>query len=365
MHLFGRPAPLDELAALGLPIARGRGPGVRRPGRRDDGRLLDVQLLPDEEPLRPRGRRPHRVHRRRASPRRCGGSASTAPSTRRPSSSSGRTRASTRSTPRRCASSCRASPGGTAPGARRRSATPSSGSATPSSCRWTTPGTSTTCSSSARPSGTGSPAALGEVGIASASYYVTPLHLQPAMAYLGYEPGSLPETERAAAENLALPMWGGIGPAEQERVVADRTRGRRAWPSRRRVRSPVTRHSIWQVAADAALVAAAWWLAWNLRFDGPARLLRPVPRLGDRPPRRRDQASGLRPLGLLQPLVAVRVDARHVGGAPRRRARLDRGLPRLHPVRRAPRRPSRAASGSSTCCCASRSSRARGCWRGR
>jgi dTDP-4-amino-4,6-dideoxygalactose transaminase len=40
------------------------------------------------------------------------------------------------------------------------------------------------------------------------------------MAYLGYEPGSLPETERAAAENLALPMWGGIGPAEQERVVS-------------------------------------------------------------------------------------------------------------------------------------------------
>jgi dTDP-4-amino-4,6-dideoxygalactose transaminase len=40
------------------------------------------------------------------------------------------------------------------------------------------------------------------------------------MAYLGYEPGSLPETERAAAENLALPMWGGIGVEQQERVVA-------------------------------------------------------------------------------------------------------------------------------------------------
>jgi dTDP-4-amino-4,6-dideoxygalactose transaminase len=62
--------------------------------------------------------------------------------------------------------------------------------------------------------------ALDEAGIASASYYVTPLHLQPAMAYLGYEPGSLPETERAAAENLALPMWGGIGVEQQERVVA-------------------------------------------------------------------------------------------------------------------------------------------------
>ena len=33
--------------------ARGRGPGVRRTGHRDHRRLLDVQLLPDEEPLRP------------------------------------------------------------------------------------------------------------------------------------------------------------------------------------------------------------------------------------------------------------------------------------------------------------------------
>ena len=62
--------------------------------------------------------------------------------------------------------------------------------------------------------------ALEEAGIASAAYYVTPLHLQPAMAYLGYEPGSLPETERAAAENLALPMWGGIAAEQQERVVS-------------------------------------------------------------------------------------------------------------------------------------------------
>lgn len=62
-------------------------------------------------------------------------------------------------------------------------------------------------------------AALAEAGIASASYYATPLHLQPALAFLGYERGALPETERAAAENLALPMWGGIGAEAQERVV--------------------------------------------------------------------------------------------------------------------------------------------------
>jgi FlaA1/EpsC-like NDP-sugar epimerase len=34
-----------------------------------------------------------------------------------------------------------------------------------------------------------------------------------------------------------------------------------------RVRSPINRHSIWQVAVDAGLVALAWWLAWNLRFE--------------------------------------------------------------------------------------------------
>jgi dTDP-4-amino-4,6-dideoxygalactose transaminase len=61
--------------------------------------------------------------------------------------------------------------------------------------------------------------ALRAAGISCASYYVTPLHLQPAMRYLGWAPGSLPETERAAAENLALPMWGCIGADVQERVV--------------------------------------------------------------------------------------------------------------------------------------------------
>jgi dTDP-4-amino-4,6-dideoxygalactose transaminase len=62
-------------------------------------------------------------------------------------------------------------------------------------------------------------AALEEAGIGCASYYVTPLHLQPALAYLGWREGSLPETERASRENLALPLWPGIEPAAQERVV--------------------------------------------------------------------------------------------------------------------------------------------------
>jgi dTDP-4-amino-4,6-dideoxygalactose transaminase len=63
-------------------------------------------------------------------------------------------------------------------------------------------------------------AALSEREIASAAYYVTPLHLQPALRHLGWERGSLPETERAAAENLALPLWGGIEAEVQERVVS-------------------------------------------------------------------------------------------------------------------------------------------------
>jgi dTDP-4-amino-4,6-dideoxygalactose transaminase len=62
--------------------------------------------------------------------------------------------------------------------------------------------------------------ALAAAGIGNASYYVVPLHLQPALRYLGWKEGSLPETEKAAADNLALPMWAGIPAETQERVVS-------------------------------------------------------------------------------------------------------------------------------------------------
>jgi dTDP-4-amino-4,6-dideoxygalactose transaminase len=62
-------------------------------------------------------------------------------------------------------------------------------------------------------------AALDEAGIGWATYYTTPLHLQPAFRSLGYQRGSLPETERAARETLALPMWPAISSDQQEQVV--------------------------------------------------------------------------------------------------------------------------------------------------
>jgi dTDP-4-amino-4,6-dideoxygalactose transaminase len=61
--------------------------------------------------------------------------------------------------------------------------------------------------------------ALVDAQIGTAAYYVTPLHLQPALRFLGYEPGSLPETERVALENFSVPLWPTISVEQQERVV--------------------------------------------------------------------------------------------------------------------------------------------------
>jgi dTDP-4-amino-4,6-dideoxygalactose transaminase len=62
-------------------------------------------------------------------------------------------------------------------------------------------------------------AALTDAGIGNAQYYLPPLHLQPALRYLGHREGDLPETERAARENFSVPLWPCITAEQQERVV--------------------------------------------------------------------------------------------------------------------------------------------------
>jgi dTDP-4-amino-4,6-dideoxygalactose transaminase len=63
-------------------------------------------------------------------------------------------------------------------------------------------------------------AALAEAGIGSAVYYTTPLHLQPAFGYLGYSRGSLPVTEQLAQDTFSVPLWAGIDAETQARVVS-------------------------------------------------------------------------------------------------------------------------------------------------
>jgi dTDP-4-amino-4,6-dideoxygalactose transaminase len=63
-------------------------------------------------------------------------------------------------------------------------------------------------------------AALKDADIGHAVYYQPPLHLQPALRYLGYSEGDFPETERASRENLCLPLWAGISEEQQVEVVS-------------------------------------------------------------------------------------------------------------------------------------------------
>lgn len=56
-------------------------------------------------------------------------------------------------------------------------------------------------------------------GIGTLVHYPVPIHLQPAYTDLGYRPGALPETERAAAEVVSLPLYVGLAESQVERVA--------------------------------------------------------------------------------------------------------------------------------------------------
>lgn len=48
---------------------------------------------------------------------------------------------------------------------------------------------------------------LKSQGVVTAVYYPIPLHLQRALAYLGYHPGDFPECEKASQEVLSIPVY--------------------------------------------------------------------------------------------------------------------------------------------------------------
>ena len=108
VHLFGNVAPVAEIEALGVPVARGRraGRGLDRAGRARRARWARSRRSPS---TRPRTSAPSATAARSRptttrSPSACGRCASTARATRSPTSRSATTRASTSCRPRCCAS---------------------------------------------------------------------------------------------------------------------------------------------------------------------------------------------------------------------------------------------------------------------
>jgi dTDP-4-amino-4,6-dideoxygalactose transaminase len=60
---------------------------------------------------------------------------------------------------------------------------------------------------------------LKEKGVGTEVYYPTALHLQPCYKDLGYREGAFPQSERAAKETLALPIYAELSADQQAYVV--------------------------------------------------------------------------------------------------------------------------------------------------
>ena len=62
---------------------------------------------------------------------------------------------------------------------------------------------------------------LTDTGVPTDIYYPSPLHIQPAFAYLGYREGSFPHAEKASQEVLALPVYPELKADAQAAVVQE------------------------------------------------------------------------------------------------------------------------------------------------
>ena len=61
---------------------------------------------------------------------------------------------------------------------------------------------------------------LAAAGIPTMVYYPKPMHLQPALAYLGHAEGDFPVSEEMSARIFSLPMHPYLDQPTIERIVA-------------------------------------------------------------------------------------------------------------------------------------------------